>query len=66
MIIIKRILVVLILIISIVLIAAYFMPKEYAVEREITINKPTDTVFNYVKSLKIKMSLAFGPIWIRK
>ena len=52
MIIIKRILVVLILIISIVLIAAYFMPKEYAVEREITINKPTDTVFNYVKSLK--------------
>lgn len=52
MIIIKRILVVLILIISIVLIVAYFMPKEYAVEREITINKPVDTVFNYVRSLK--------------
>ncbi|WJS96729.1 SRPBCC family protein [Flavobacterium johnsoniae] len=52
MIIIKRILVVLILIISIILIAAYFMPKEYAVEREITINKPVDSVFNYVKSLK--------------
>lgn len=52
MIVIKRILIVLILIISIVLITAYFMPKEYVVEREVTINKPADTVFNYVKSLK--------------
>ncbi|WP_289659344.1 SRPBCC family protein [Flavobacterium panacagri] len=52
MIIIKRILIILILIISIVLITAHFMPKEYAVEREIVINKPTDSVFNYVKSLK--------------
>ncbi|BDU26571.1 SRPBCC family protein [Flavobacterium sp. GSB-24] len=52
MIIIKRILVVLILIISLVLIVAYFMPKEYMVEREITINKPVDSVFKYVKSLK--------------
>ncbi|KRD63594.1 polyketide cyclase [Flavobacterium sp. Root935] len=52
MIIIKRILVVLILIISLVLIVAYFMPKEYMVEREITINKPVDSVFKYVKSLR--------------
>lgn len=52
MIIIKRILIALILIISIVLIAAYFMPKEYEVQREITINKPVDSVFNYVKYLK--------------
>lgn len=50
--IIKKILVLLILIFAIVLIAAYFMPKNYAVEREITINKPVDTVFNYVKYLK--------------
>ncbi|MFH6998909.1 SRPBCC family protein [Flavobacterium sp. FlaQc-57] len=50
--IIKKILVVLILILAIVLIAAYFMPKNYAIEREITINKPVDTVFNYVKYLK--------------
>ncbi|WP_428232893.1 SRPBCC family protein [Flavobacterium sp.] len=50
--IIKKILIVLILIVAIVLTAAYFMPKTYAVEREITINKPIDTVFNYVKSLK--------------
>lgn len=52
MIIIKRILIVLILIVSIVLIAAYFMPKDYAIQREITINKPVDSVFNYVKYLK--------------
>lgn len=48
----KRILVLLILIVSVVLIAAYFMPKDYAVEREITINKPADSVFNYVRYLK--------------
>ncbi len=52
MLIIKRILLILILIVSIVLIAAYFMPKDYAVEREITINKPVDSVFNYVRYLK--------------
>jgi len=52
MIFIKRLLVILILFISIVLIAAYFMPKEYSVEREITINKPADSIFKYVKSLK--------------
>lgn len=52
MLLLKRILLILILIISIVLIAAYFMPKEYAVQREITINKPVDSVFNYVKYLK--------------
>jgi uncharacterized membrane protein len=52
MLILKRILLILILLISIVLIAAYFMPKNYAVEREITINKPADSVFNYVRYLK--------------
>ena len=28
------------------------MPRDYAVEREITINKPVDSVFNYVRYLK--------------
>ena len=28
------------------------MPKDYAVERDVTINKPIDSVFNYVKYLK--------------
>lgn len=50
--IIKRILIILILIVAVVLIAANFMPKNYAIEREVTINKPVDTVFNYVKHLK--------------
>lgn len=52
MIFIKRLLIILILFISIVLIVAYFMPKEYSVEREITINKPADSIFKYVRSLK--------------
>ena len=52
MLILKRILLILILIISVVLIAAYFMPKDYAVEREIVINEPVDRVFNYVRYLK--------------
>lgn len=50
--IIKKILALLILFVAIVLIAGYFMPKNYAIEREITINKPVDSVFNYVKYLK--------------
>ncbi|OXA93377.1 SRPBCC family protein [Flavobacterium hercynium] len=48
----KKILIVLILLFSIVLITAYFMPKKYEVTREIVINKPVDSVFNYVKYLK--------------
>ena len=39
-------------IIVLALIVALFMPKKYAVERELTINKPIDSVFNYVKYLK--------------
>ncbi|KAF2515059.1 SRPBCC family protein [Flavobacterium zhairuonense] len=50
--IIKKILLVIVIIVAIVFIAAFFMPKNYAVEREITINKPVDSVFNYVRSLK--------------
>ena len=50
--IIKKIFFGLLVIIALALIIALFMPKEYAVEREITINKPVDSVFNYVKYLK--------------
>lgn len=39
-------------IVALVLIAALFVKKEYAVEREIVINKPKDEVFNYIKYLK--------------
>lgn len=39
-------------IIALILIIAAFTKKEYAVEREITINKPKMEVFEYVKLLK--------------
>ncbi len=37
---------------TIPLIVALFTKKEYQVEREITINKPQQDVFNYIKMLK--------------
>jgi hypothetical protein len=45
----KKIIVGLLAIIVLALIIALFLPKNYAVEREITINQPKDSVFNYVK-----------------
>jgi len=47
-----KIILVIAIIIAIPLIMAIFMKKEYAVEREITINKPQQEVFNYIKYLK--------------
>jgi hypothetical protein len=47
-----KILIVLVIIVCIVLIAALFVKKEYAVHREITINKPKQEVFDYIKHLK--------------
>jgi hypothetical protein len=40
------------LLIIIALITAIFIKKEYSVERDITINKPKDSVYNYIKYLK--------------
>ena len=39
-------------IIAILLVTALFVKRDYAVSRQITINKPKDQVFNYVKLLK--------------
>lgn len=50
--IIKKIILGLLGIIALALLIALFLPKEYTVEREITINQPKDSVFNYVKYLK--------------
>lgn len=50
--IIKKILIVIVVIIGVALIAALFVKKEYAVEREIIINKPKAEVFAYVKLIK--------------
>jgi hypothetical protein len=48
----KRILIILAIIIAIPLIVAIFIKKDYAVEREIVINKPKTDVFDYIKYLK--------------
>ena len=48
----KWILIVIAIIIAIPLIAALFVKGEYAVERETTIAKPKQQVFEYVKSIK--------------
>jgi len=48
----KIIVIVLVVIIAIPLIAALFIDGKYAVEREVTIEKPTAMVFDYVKMLK--------------
>jgi hypothetical protein len=50
--IVKKLLIVLAIIIAIPLIAALFVPKDYAVEREIVINRPKSMVFDYVKYIK--------------
>ena len=48
----KMILLIVAVIIAIPFIIALFVKNEYTVQREITINKPKDVVFNYVKHLK--------------
>ncbi|MEP6596310.1 MAG: hypothetical protein ABJA71_10205 [Ginsengibacter sp.] len=47
-----KILLNLVIVIVILLIIGLFIKKDYAVEREITINKPKQEVFNYIKYLK--------------
>ena len=48
----KKVLIALAVIIAIPLVIALFVKKEYAVEREININKPNTEVFEYIKYLK--------------
>lgn len=50
--IIKKILIAVVIIIAIPLIVALFTKKEYAVEREVIINKPKQEVFDYIKFVK--------------
>jgi len=48
----KKILLGLLMLIAILLITAMFVSKDMAAEREITINKPRQEVFSYLKLLK--------------
>jgi len=50
--IVKKILIVIAILIAIPLIVALFTTKDYTVEREVTINKPKQDVFNYIKLLR--------------
>lgn len=48
----KRVLFVILSLIALLLIVAIFVPKDYAIKKELVINKPVAEVFNYVKYLK--------------
>lgn len=48
----KRIGIVLLILIAIPLIVALFVKKDYAVEKEIVINRPNAEVFEYIKHIK--------------
>ncbi len=48
----KRILLVLLTIAALMLIIALFVKKDYALEREVTINAPKEMVFDYLRYLK--------------
>jgi hypothetical protein len=52
MIVVKKILFGLLAIIAFLLLIALFLPKKYAIEREIIIDSPKDSVFTYVRYLK--------------
>ena len=61
--IIKKIVLALLTIVVLALIAALFLTKNYAVEREITIDQPKDSVFNYIKYVKNQDNFS---VWNRK
>ena len=48
----KKIVLLVLVFLAIALIAGLFMPKEYAVEKEVTINQPKDSVFQFIRYLK--------------
>lgn len=48
----KKVLYIILGLIALALIAAFMMPKDYSVEKEIVVNKPKAEVFEYLKSLK--------------
>lgn len=54
----KKVLFVVLGLIVLLLVSGLFMRKDYAIESEIIINQPNDSVFNYIK--KIKNQEKFG------
>ncbi len=58
----KKVLYIILGLIALVLIAALIMPKEYAVERDIVINKPKAEVYDYLESLQNQTNWS---VWAR-
>ena len=48
----KKVLLVIVGIVILALVVALFLKKDYAVEREVTINKPEAEVFGFIKYIK--------------
>lgn len=48
----KRILIVILIIIAIPFVVALFVKNEYAIEKEVTINRPEAEVFGYIKHIR--------------
>jgi hypothetical protein len=61
--IVKKILIGLLSVVALLLIVAAIVKKEYAVEREIVINKPKAEVFEYIKNIK---NQDYYSVWNRK
>lgn len=61
--IVKKLLIIVLIVIAIPFIVALFVPKEYHVERKITINRPAATVFEYIKHIK---NQDYYSVWNRK
>lgn len=62
----KKVLYIILGLIALVLIAALIMPKEYAVEREIVINKPKAEVLTTWNLFRTRLTGVYGHGWIRK
>lgn len=59
----KKLLLFVVAVIAILLIAGLFVEKEYAVEREVVINRPEADVFKYVKMVKNQDNFS---VWNKK
>jgi hypothetical protein len=44
--------IIIVFIVAVPFIVAFYTDKEFAIEREVTINKPIKEIFNYLKLLK--------------
>lgn len=58
----KKVLLVIVGIVILALVVALFLKKDYAVEREVTINKPKQRYSSSLSTLKTRISTVYGTI----